>query len=88
MVSFVGEGFILSLIGGAIGCLLASLTLDGVTTSSTNFNTVSEITYNFHVTFPLIVAALSLSGGLGILGGILPARTAAKQTIVDALRSA
>jgi len=39
------------------------------------------------VTFPLVFSALALSGMLGVLGGFFPARTAAKQPIIEALRS-
>ena len=75
----------LALIGGLVGCVLA-LPVNGITTGSSNFNTFSEVTYNFRITLPLIVAALVLSGLLGVIGGFFPARTAARQPIVEALR--
>jgi len=77
---------LLALVGGAVGCLLA-LPINGITTGSANFNTFSEVTYNFRITYPLVVAALALSGFLGIIGGLLPARTAARQPIIEALRT-
>jgi putative ABC transport system permease protein len=84
--SFLIEAGLLALIGGGVGCLLA-LPVNGVTTGTNNFNTFAEITFNFRITAGLIVAALVLSGFLGVLGGFFPARSAARQPIVDALRA-
>lgn len=84
--SFLIEAILLALIGGGLGCLMA-LPVHGITTGTANFNTFSEITYNFRITFPLVVTALMLSGFLGVLGGFLPARSAARQPIIEALRS-
>lgn len=86
LFSFLIEATLIALIGGGVGCLLA-LPIHGITTGTSNFTTFSEVTFNFRITFPLIVFALSLSGFLGILGGFLPARTAARQPIIDALRA-
>lgn len=86
LASFLIEAVLLALIGGGIGSLLA-LPVNGISTGSANFVTFSEVTYNFRVTFPLVVTALALSGILGVLGGFFPARSAAKQPIIEALRS-
>jgi len=86
LLSFLIEAVLLALVGGAVGCLLA-LPINGITTGSANFSTFSEVTYNFRITFPLIATALALSGFLGVIGGFLPARTAARQPIIEALRS-
>jgi putative ABC transport system permease protein len=86
LVSFLIEAVLLALIGGGVGCLLA-LPVNGISTGSANFVTFSEVTYNFRVTFPLVVTALALSGFLGVLGGFFPARAAARQPIIEALRS-
>ena len=87
LLSFLVEAVLLALIGGGVGSLLA-LPVNGISTGSANFVTFTEVTYNFRVTFPLVVSALALSGILGVLGGFFPARTAAKKPIIDALRSA
>jgi putative ABC transport system permease protein len=84
--SFLIEAVLLALIGGGIGCLLA-FPVNGWSTGSANFMTFSEVTYNFRISFPLVVTALFLSGVLGVLGGFLPARSAARQPIIEALRS-
>jgi len=86
LASFLIEAVLLAMIGGGIGSLLA-LPVNGISTGSANFVTFSEVTYNFRITVPLVVTALALSGILGALGGFFPARSAAKQPIIDALRS-
>lgn len=86
LASFVIEAVLLALIGGLAGCLLA-LPVNGISTGSANFGTFTEVTYRFQITFPLILSALALSCALGIVGGYFPARSAAAQPIIDALRS-
>jgi putative ABC transport system permease protein len=86
LLSFLAEALLLALSGGIVGSLLA-LPVNGITTGSANFVTFSEITYNFRITMPLVASALALSGFLGVLGGFFPARSAAKQPIIEALRS-
>jgi putative ABC transport system permease protein len=86
LASFLIEAVLLALIGGGIGSLLA-LPVNGISTGSANFVTFSEVTYNFRVTVPLVIVALALSGVLGVLGGFFPARSAARQPIIEALRS-
>ncbi len=87
LLSFLVESVLLALVGGGVGSILA-LPVNGISTGSANFVTFSEVTYNFRVTFPLVFSALALSGILGVLGGFFPARTAARQPIIDSLRSA
>jgi ABC-type antimicrobial peptide transport system permease subunit len=87
LLSFLFESVLLALVGGGIGAMLA-LPVNGLTTGSANLMTFTEITYNFRITLPLVVAALALSGALGVLGGFFPARAAARQQIIEALRSA
>ncbi len=86
LLSFLIEAVLLALIGGGVGSLLA-LPVNGISTGSANFVTFSEVTYNFRITIPLVITALALSGILGVLGGFFPARAAAKQPIIDALRA-
>ena len=71
---------------GLAGTAFAQLPVNGIHTSTSNFNTFSEVAFNFRITLPLVVIALALSGFLGVLGGFFPARLAARQAIVDALR--
>lgn len=87
MTSFLGESLLLALLGGILGCLLV-LPLNNITTGIGNFFTFSEITFNFAVT-PLIMAmGLGFALILGALGGLFPARNAARKEILTALREA
>jgi ABC-type lipoprotein release transport system permease subunit len=85
MLSFVVESVLIALIGGALGCLLA-LPINGITTSTTNFASFSEVAFRFHVTPALMLAALVFAGILGVLGGFFPALRAANQPIARTLR--
>jgi putative ABC transport system permease protein len=49
MLSFMVESVILALLGGVLGCLLA-LPINGITTSTTNWASFSEVAFAFRVT--------------------------------------
>jgi ABC-type antimicrobial peptide transport system permease subunit len=85
MSSFVIESMIISLIGGVIGCLLA-LPVNGIATGTMNFRTFSEVAFSFKITPDLFVSALIFAAVLGLLGGFLPSRMAARMPITKALR--
>lgn len=85
LCSFVIESIALALLGGAIGCLLA-LPLNAVTTGVGNFQTFSEIAFNFRVGPSAIFAGLIFAAGIGAAGGFFPARAAARRDILVALR--
>jgi putative ABC transport system permease protein len=87
MLSFVIESVIVALIGGAIGCLLA-LPINGLTTSTTNFQSFSEVAFSFRVTPPLLAAGMVVAAVMGVLGGLLPAFAAARQSLAASLRKA
>ena len=87
MASFVVESVIIALLGGAIGCLLA-LPINGLTTSTTNFQSFSEVAFAFRVTPGILLNGMLFAGVLGVLGGFLPALGAARQTLASALRKA
>ncbi|HTG13682.1 MAG TPA: ABC transporter permease [Blastocatellia bacterium] len=85
MLSFVIESMIIALIGGMAGCLLA-LPVNGIATGTMNFRTFSEIAFSFKITPDLFVSALIFAAVLGLLGGLLPSRMAARMPITKALR--
>ena len=85
MISFVIESVIIALVGGLAGCLL-SLPVNGITTGTTNFRTFSELAFSFRITPDLMVTALIFAAVLGLLGGLLPSRFAARMPITKALR--
>jgi ABC-type antimicrobial peptide transport system permease subunit len=86
LVSFVLEAIAISVLGAAIGIVLA-LPLNFVSTGTANFVTFSEIAFNFRVTPSLMLGALIFGGVIGLIGSLLPAIRAARFKIVDALRA-
>ena len=86
MMSFLFESVLLALVGGVIGCLLA-LPINGITTSTTNWSSFSEVAFAFRVTpFGLLLGML-FAVGMGLIGGFLPARKASSQTLASSLRA-
>ena len=85
LAAFVLESVAIALVGVAFGVLLA-LPLNLVSTGTSNFQTFSEIAFNFRVTPDLVVAALIFGAGIGLFGSLLPSIRASRFKIVDALR--
>jgi putative ABC transport system permease protein len=85
MTSFVVESALIALIGGALGCLIA-LPINGITTSTTNWSSFSELAFAFRVTPAALIAGLLFSLAIGVAGGLFPARRAARQTLATSLR--
>ena len=86
MTSFVIESVVVALIGGVLGCLLA-LPINGIVTSTTNFTSFSEVAFAFRITPVALAAGLSFSLVMGLVGGLLPAFRAARQTPATSLRA-
>ena len=87
LVSFVVESALLGLVGGALGCLVAS-TLHGFSTSTSNLQSFSEVAYAFRITPRIVASGLSFALVLGVAGGLLPALRAARLPIAGAVREA
>jgi len=87
LVAFLIESVLLSLIGGLLGCLLV-LPLNGIETGVGSFVTFSELTFSFHITPQVMFTGVLFAVFMGVLGGILPAASAARKQILTALRSA
>lgn len=86
LLAFLLESLILGFIGGCAGLFLASF-LQFFTISTMNFQTFSELTFNFSLTFEIVYRALIFSVIMGLLGGILPAIRASRMNIAEALRA-
>jgi putative ABC transport system permease protein len=84
--AFVLESVIVSMIGGLVGCLL-SLPMNGITSSTTNFQSFSEMAFQFQITPPILVQALVFSIVLGFVGGFFPALRASRQSLSRSLRA-
>jgi ABC-type antimicrobial peptide transport system permease subunit len=85
LASFLAEAVILGLAGGAIGCVLA-LPMHGISTGTSNFQTFSEVLFNFRITPALLGRAMLFAAVVGILGGFFPARRAARVKLIQVLR--
>jgi putative ABC transport system permease protein len=85
ILSFLFEALLISFIGGIIGCLVV-LPLNGLTTSTMNFQTFSNVAFAFKITFDLLVMGVLFAMVMGVLGGLLPALRAATQPVSVALR--
>ncbi len=83
--SFVVESAVLGVVGGAIGCLIAS-TLHGYSTSTSNLQSFSEVAFAFRVTPEIVAASMAFALTMGVLGGLLPAARAARLPIAEAVR--
>jgi ABC-type antimicrobial peptide transport system permease subunit len=87
LLSFLTESVLLSLLAGILGCLLA-LPLNWVTTGVGSFISFSEIAFRFQVGIAAMLTGLTFATVVGAIGGLLPARAAAKKEILSALREA
>lgn len=85
ILSFLFEALLISFVAGLIGCL-AVLPLNGLTTSTMNFQTFSNVAFAFKITFDLLVMGVVFGLVMGIMGGMLPAIRAALRPVAVALR--
>jgi putative ABC transport system permease protein len=86
LLSFMMESVALSLLGGILGCLLA-LPVHGMSTGTANFNNFAEVLFQFRITPVVVAEGIAFALIMGVIGGLLPARSAARMTIVKALRA-
>lgn len=87
LVAFLAESLFLSLLGGILGVLLASL-LQLYTVSTMNWQSFAELAFSFTLTPEIVAQSLLFALFMGTVGGLLPAARAARMNIVSALRSA
>jgi len=87
VVSVMIEALVLALIGGAVGGALAYVYCDGATLSTLNFNTFSQVAFDFRVTPRLLAQGFVWALLIGAVGGLLPAVQAARLPVTVALRT-
>ena len=85
ITSFVVEALLIALVGGLVGCL-AVLPVNGLTTSTMNFNTFSHLSFAFQITPALLGLGVLFALAMGLMGGVPPAIRAARLPITVALR--
>jgi putative ABC transport system permease protein len=83
--SFILESVLLSLLGGVLGVLLV-LPLNGLTTGVGSMSTFAETSFALRITPKVVFSGMTFALLMGVLGGFLPAFTAARKQILDALK--
>jgi len=81
------EALLQALVGGALGGALAYVYCDGVSLSTLNFSTFSQVAFEFRVTGSLLGQGLLWALSIGALGGLFPAIRAARLPVTQALRA-
>lgn len=87
VVSVMAEALLLALIGGTAGGALAYLYCDGASLSTLNFETFSQVAFDFRITPALLGQGLLWALAIGLLGGLPPAIRAARLPVTEALRA-
>jgi len=85
VTSFVFESVLLALLGAAIGIVLM-LPFNGMSTSTSNQVTFSEVEFSMRITLQVVVTAVVFAVAMGLIGGVAPAWGAARREILAALR--
>ena len=85
LISFFLESMLLSLIGGILGCVLV-LPLNGFTTGILSQTSFSELAFHFRTGPQALGIGIAFALIMGAIGGLLPARMAARKEILAALR--
>jgi putative ABC transport system permease protein len=86
VMSVLVEAIILGAVGGLIGGLMAYLFLNGMTSSTMNWASFSQMTFAFTVTPKLVLTGIIYGLILTFIAGILPGIRAARLPITSGLR--
>ena len=86
LVSVMIEALALALLGGLLGGFVAYVLFNGMTVSTLNNVSFSQVAFDFVVSAELIYQGLVWAIGLGFIGGLFPAARAARLPIATALR--
>lgn len=84
---FLSESLLLALVGGLMGLAAAAL-MQTVNISTVNFQTFSELAFQFTLTPRIAMQAICFALAMGLVGGFVPAWRAARMKIIDCLREA
>jgi len=87
LTAFMFEAVLISFFGGLLG-VGAAFFLRVVQISTTNWDTFSQIAFNFSISWSTVSSSLIFAVVMGLAGGFLPAVQAARLKIVDSLRAA
>ncbi|MGC8722547.1 MAG: ABC transporter permease [Acidobacteriota bacterium] len=84
-LSFVTESLLVAFAGGIVGCL-AVWPVNGLTTSTLNWQSFSQVAFAFRVAPSLLARGLLFALAMGFVGGLVPALRAARLPVAVALR--
>jgi putative ABC transport system permease protein len=85
LTSFVFEAVLLALLGAAVGIILM-LPFNGMSTSTANQVTFSQVVFSMRITMQVVLTAVTFAIAMGLIGGVAPAWGAARREILAALR--
>jgi putative ABC transport system permease protein len=85
VASMLFESLFIALIGGVLGAVVV-LPLNGLTTSTINFQTFSQLAFAFKITPGLLLQGVVFALAMGFFGGLVPSIRAARLPIAAALR--
>lgn len=85
LAAMVIESAFVALLGGILGVLLA-LPVNFISTGTVNWQTFSEVAFNFRVDQVVASIGILLAVISGVIGGLIPAISAARLPIARALR--
>jgi putative ABC transport system permease protein len=83
---FLFESLVISVSGGLVG-IAAAYFLNFVQISTINWDTFSELAFNFRLSTQIAISALIFALAMGLVGGFLPAVRASRLRVVDSLRA-
>jgi len=86
VVSVLAEALLLALLGGALGGGFAYFYCNGASVSTLNFDTFSQVAFEFRVTPTLLAQGLAWALAIGLAGGLAPAVAAARRPVREALQ--
>jgi ABC-type antimicrobial peptide transport system permease subunit len=87
LTAFLAEALLLAVVGGLLG-LAAATFMTTVDISTTNFQTFSELAFQFTLTPVIVAQSMAFALAMGFVGGFVPAWRASRMKIVDCLRAA
>ena len=85
VLAMIIESAFVALLGGVLGVLLA-LPVNFISTGTVNWQTFSEVAFNFRVDQLVALIGIALAVVSGVIGGLIPAISAARLPITRALR--
>lgn len=84
--SVIVESLVFALLGAFVGGGASFLLFDGFRAATINFASFSQVAFAFEVTGELLMQGITLALVIGALGGLFPAISAARRSVVGSLR--